>query len=516
MGNRSFAAERGSGAKFDVLPTQRGRRVTGLKSLSKNLLIYGGGLLLKRAISFVMIPFYTRYLVPADYGIMELLELSTFIAAFFIGFGVLHSVFRFCALAKTDEERRKTKTNGLLTIICLGGPITVVLAAASPVVARVTVGDPGMWALATLAMAGVFFGEAQQMLLGFFRVDSRPLAYGIYSLVSTLVSLGLNILFIAGLGLGVKGIFLSSFISSAVLTLVLVVPFLPGGGWRPDRVLIRSMLAYCMPFIPSGLMAFTVNFADRYFLRMYTDLTTVGVYALGYKFGMVGAMLVAMPFGLVWSAQAFDIANGPRPRDTYGRVLTYYSGVLIALSAGVSVLAPEVLQIMATPAYLGAAAVVPPVAWGILLLNVSDVLRVGLLLEKKTGWLPVIWGVSTVVNLALNFLWIPAYGMAGAAWSTLVSFLVQAVMTHVISRRIYPITVEWGRLGVLVGAGVGVEIGALFLPQMPPYTSAAVKTAGMVGIALLILLSPGFMKKDEREALRRIRARLFQRAEEAS
>jgi O-antigen/teichoic acid export membrane protein len=498
-------------------PRQRGSRVTGLKALSKNLLIYGGGLLLKRAISFVMIPFYTRYLAPADYGIMELLELSTFIAAFFIGFGVLHSVFRFYALATTDEERRRTKTNGMLTILCLGGPITAVLVAASPLVARVTIGNPGMWPLAMLAMIGVFFSEAQQMLLGFFRVDSRPVAYAIYSLISTIISLALNIFFIAGLGLGVKGIFLSSFISSAALTIVLVVPMLPGGGWRPDGALVRSMLAYCLPFIPQGLMAFTVNFADRYFLRRYTDLTTVGVYALGYKFGMVGAMLVAMPFGLVWSAQAFDIAKGPNPRDTYGRVLTYYTAVLVALSTAVSVLAPEVLQIMATPAYLGAATVVPLVAWGILLLNVSDVLRVGLLLEKKTGWLPVIWGVCTVINLGLNFLWIPAYGMAGAAWSTLVSFLVQAVMTYWISNRIYPITVEWGRLAALVLAGVGAQVVTMWFPVMSPYASTAVKSVLMAGIAVLLLLTPGFVKRDEREAVHRLRVRLFRRAgQEAS
>lgn len=482
-----------------------------LKSLTKNLVIYGGGLLLKRAISFVMIPFYTRYLVPADYGLMELLELSSFIAAFFIGFGVLHSVFRFCALADSEEEKRRTKTNGLITVGLLGGPITVALVLAAPVIAQVAAGDRTVWPLAALMMGGVFFSEAQQLLLGFFRVDGRPLAYGIYSLISTFVSLGLNILFIAGLGLGVKGIFLSSFISALLFAVVLFVPFVRGGGWKPDPKLIRSMLAYCVPFIPSGLMAFTVNFADRYFLRVYTDMTTVGVYALGYKFGMVGAMLVAMPFGLVWSAQAFEISKAPDPAHTYGRVLTYYAGVLIALSAGVSALAPEVLRIMATPAYYGAATVVAPVAWGILLLNVSDVLRVGLLLEKKTGWLPVIWGVSTVVNMILNFLWIPAYGMAGAAWSTLAAFLVQAVMTHWISNRIYPITVEWGRLGVLVALGIGVQVASAFVPEMPPYASAAVKCTVMLLLGIALLLTPGFVKPDEREGLRALRLRFTRR-----
>lgn len=483
-----------------------------LKSLSKNMLIYGGGLLLKRAISFFMIPFYTRYLTPADYGLLEILELCGFIAAFFVGFGVMHSVFRFNAQAETEEARNHIKANGFLTVAMIGGPVTVLLLLCSPLIAQVGTGDRALWPLVILVMSGVLFSEAYQLLLAYCRAEGRAVTYAIYSLGSTFLTLSLNILFLVGFGFGVKGILYSSVSTSVLFTIVLLAPRLRLGGWRPDFGLIRQMLAYCTPFIPMGLMAFTVNFADRYFLRIYSDMTTVGIYALGYKFGMVGGMLIGTPFNLVWSAQQFEIAKSPNPRETYGRVLTYYVAALVALCTVVSVLSREVLEIMATPAFLPAAGVIPIVAWGILCLNATDMLQVGILLEKRTVWLPAIWGGSTVINLGLNFLLIPTWGMAGAAWSTLAAFLFQAGATYVISSRLYPFHVEWDRLAVIVGAGLAIQFGARFVPVLPAFASAAAKGVLLVACGAVLVLVPGLVRADERAALRALRARFSRTA----
>ncbi len=482
-----------------------------LKSLSKNMLIYGGGLLLKRAISFFMIPFYTRYLTPADYGLLEILELCGFIAAFFVGFGVMHSVFRFNAQAETEEARNHIKANGFLTVVMIGGPVTVLLLLCAPLIAQIGTGDRTLWPLVILVMSGVLFSEAYQLLLAYCRAEGRAVTYAIYSLGSTFLTLSLNILFLVGFGFGVKGILYSSVTTSVLFTFVLLGPRLRGGGWRPDPKLIRQMLAYCTPFIPMGLMAFTVNFADRYFLRIYSDMTTVGIYALGYKFGMVGGMLIGTPFNLVWSAQQFEIAKSPNPRETYGRVLTYYVAALVAVCTVVTVLAREVLTIMATPAYLPAATVIPVVAWGILCLNATDMLQVGILLEKRTVWLPVIWAGSTVINLGLNFLLIPTWGMSGAAWSTLAAFAFQAGATYLVSTRLYPFDVEWYRLGVVITAGIGLQLGSRLLPEMPVMAAVALKAVLLLLCMGLLPFLPGLVKTDERAMAYRLWQRLSRR-----
>ena len=90
-----------------------------LKALSRQTVLYGGGLLLKRGIGFLMIPFYTHALTTGDYGTLEILELTGYIAAFFVGWGLLQAVYRFHAAAGSEAERREIRANGVLGVLLL-------------------------------------------------------------------------------------------------------------------------------------------------------------------------------------------------------------------------------------------------------------------------------------------------------------------------------------------------------------------------------------------------------------
>lgn len=482
-----------------------------LKSLSKQTIVYGGGLLLKRGIGFFMIPVYTHYMNPEEYGLLELLELTGFIAAFFIGFGMLQAVYRFHADVESPQEQRIVKTNAVMTVIVMGGVVTLGLLAASPWIARLAAGKAEISPLVVLLLLGVFVSEIGQLLLGFFRVERRPIAYVAYSLSSTAVSLTLNIVFLVGLSMGVRGILLSTLISGALLMIVLLATFYRGGGWKVDFELIRRMFSYCLPFIPTGLMAFTVNFSDRYFLRVFTDMGTVGVYALGYKLAMIVGFLVGTPFGLVWKAQAFEIAKDPNAQTTYGRVMTYYTGALLAVCAVISVGARELVAIMAAPEYARAASIVPIIAWSTVFLTLDSMVQVGILLKKRTMWLPVIYAGTMGVNVGLNFLLIPRMGMMGAAWATVAALFFQIAAGYVVASRLYPIRYEWRRL---IGMSAGVLLAqalAGFVPEWGHVASLAVKGGILVGLAAILFALPGFLLPDERALLARLVGRIRRR-----
>jgi O-antigen/teichoic acid export membrane protein len=487
-----------------------------LKSLSKQTVVYGGGLLLKRGIGFFMIPVYTRYMNPSEYGLLELLELTGFIAAFFVGFGMLQAAYRFHADVQGAEAQRRVKTNAVLTVVVLGAAVTLGLVAASPLIARIAAGKAELAPLVVLLLLGVFVSEVAQLLLGFFRVEARPVAYVLYSLASTAVTLTLNIVFLVGLAMGPRGILLSTLISGVLLVVVLVARFLPGGGWEIDFALMRRMFAYCLPFIPTGLMAFTVNFSDRYFLRVYTDMGTVGVYALGYKLGMIAGFLVGAPFALVWKAQAFEIAKEPNAQTTYARVMTYYTAALLAVCAALSVSAREIVALMAAPEYAQAATIVPIIAWSTVFLALESVVQVGTLLKKQTMWLPVIYAGTMIINVGLNVLLIPGMGMMGAAWATVAALFFQVAMGCVVSNRFYPIRFEWRRLIAMAGVVLLAQALAGLVPASSPAGSLALKGGILAVLAAALLAVPGFLLPDERTLLSHLLGRVVRRGEGAS
>jgi O-antigen/teichoic acid export membrane protein len=260
-----------------------------------------------------------------------------------------------------------------------------------------------------------------------------------------------------------------------------------------------------------GLMAFTVNFSDRYFLRILIDMQTVGIYALGYKLGMMVGFLVGTPFHLVWSAQAFEIAKSEGAQETYARILTYYGAALLAVCGILSITAREIVVVMAAPEYAGAAVVVPVIAWSILFLNANDMLQVGILLEKRTFWLPTIWGGTTIINLGLNFLLIPRIGMMGAAWATLAAFAFQSAATAWVSNRLYPIRYEWRRLVLMVAVALAALASGMLIGELPVLGALALKGLILAGFAGILLVMPGFLQDDERALVSSLWSRLSAR-----
>ena len=91
-----------------------------------------------------------------------------------------------------------------------------------------------------------------------------------------------------------------------------------------DLTKLRPMLSYGLFFVPVGLASFVLNFADRYFLRAFSTLEEVGLYALAYKIAMIVTMLVAVPFNQVWHSYLFEIRNQPNAKDVYAKVATYF------------------------------------------------------------------------------------------------------------------------------------------------------------------------------------------------
>src|SRR5467141_1556910 len=212
------------------------------------------------------------------------------------------------------------------------------------------------------------------------------------------------------------------------------------------------------------MFAFVLNWSDRYFLRLYSSIEAVGIYGLGYKFGMIVVMLVSVPFMFVWNAYMFEIEKQANARQTYARVATYFMLGLCGAGLVISVFSRELIVLMADRAYWGAEQVIPVVVLAMILMCSDNVFQVGLLIQGRTGYLSVAKGIAAAVNLALNVLLIPRYGVMGAAWATAIAFAVYAVSIFLAAQRAYRIDFEEGRLVKLAVCTLGTFAAASLVP----------------------------------------------------
>lgn len=424
-----------------------------IKSLSRQSLIYGIGHILSRSISFLLLPFYSHFIPPEDYG--ALVFLYMFIAVFqVIYIGGLDIAFLRFYVAESDEVKRKIFSNCFIAVTVLGAGLSVLFFLFPYLVSSVLFKtDPGAANLWVRISCGVLLLDTMAVIPFLrLRAENRALNFTALKLMNVLINIGANIILVAVYRMGVTGALYGNLIASA-LTLLVLVPVIAGILKAAVSLnQLKELWRFGLPNIPALFFLYIIEFSDRKIIELYRGLEEAGLYSAGYKMGMFMAMVTAA-FRFAW--QPFFLAEAKKEgaEKTFARVFTYFfavSGFLFALfvmfASDLIMSDLPLLNITILEKHYWAGMSVFPI---ILLAHFFDGLyanfTVGIYIKKKTKMVPLIAGAAAVFNVAANLLVIPRYGYIGAAWTTLGSFIIMAALMRIYTRTIYPVHYEWGR-----------------------------------------------------------------------
>jgi O-antigen/teichoic acid export membrane protein len=268
-----------------------------------------------------------------------------------------------------------------------------------------------------------------------------------YYLIQFFVNIGFTIYLVVVAGHGIEGHFEGLLIGQVAVLLLFAGVLLDiiRGSFSRDSA--REILSFGLPLMPATLAMISLTIADRYFLRVYSSFDQIGIYGLGYNFGVIVSVLVVTPFMLSWGPTMWSVSEKPFAKQFYARVLTYFTLVALFVALAISILSPEIIRIMSrSSAFWVAWKVVPLISISYVFYGLYFLTNVGIYLKKKTAYIPLIVGSAAVINLALNFLLIPGGGIMGAAIATLISYILLVVFAYVVSQRSYWIVYEWERL----------------------------------------------------------------------
>ena len=445
-----------------------------LRRLAGQSAVYGLGSIASRVVSFLMLPLYTRYLRdPAEYGHAELILTYVVVLGIVAKLGLTSSFFRFWFDAEDDARRRRVfrtcfTTIGLaslafaLAIVALAGPLADVVLGAGT--------DNGA-ALLRIAALGIWVTANYELVTALFRVQQRPLAFSIATVINIATTIGLTVLFVVGLGMKAEGLLLGNFLGSVVVYGGLLVVQRRWLGVAVDRPLLGELLRFGLPLIPAAAAVWAVNMIDRPAVQAlapgsaHARAELLGVYAVSYKL-VQGITLLINAFQLTWPAFAYSIRDDDEARRTYAAILGLYVAVMGWAVLGVGLLAPWLLRVVATARYAGATEAVVPLAAGTALYGTYYIAAIGAGRAKRTGrnWLVAL--AAAAVDLACLAVLVPRYGIRGAGWSAFVAYLVMVVLMLAWSQRVWPVPYPWGRiLRAAAAAGGLLALGLLLSPD---------------------------------------------------
>lgn len=313
--------------------------------------------------------------------------------------------------------------------------------------------------LVFIALNGLYY-----LVLNQFRWELRSREFAMVSLGYAVLTLSFVLLFCLVLGWGLEGVLIAQIAATLICLLV--------GLWRLkasfklvfDFAALRRMLVFSLPLVPSGVAIFTSLYVNRFALIQYTSIEEVGIYGLATRIaGLITLSILGVQAAL--TPLVYQHANQPETPGQIARLFGWFVAFALLGCLGLGLLASELVQLFATAEYASAAPLVIILAPA-MLLSQMYVFAPGIGIRKKTLYQLGVTLLVAAISVLANWLLVPAFGMAGAAWATLFSSIVFLWGWFWVSQRLYPVPYAWRQLALcllafIICALVGREIETL-------------------------------------------------------
>lgn len=451
--------------------------------------------ILTTGMSFVMFPLYAHHFTPSEFGILDLLTLTSMLVGWTVALEIYQGVAVYVG-GETDARRVVAYASTALWF-AVGAYTSFTLIAeilAAPI-ARILLGSTGEAFLVRVSIVWMSVSGVLMIASAQLRWQLRPGAFVRAAVINATYTVVAAAILVFGANLEVEGVILAQLIGASVSLLYVLIETRGTFQLTFDWHKCRQMLGFSVPMVPSSVGVFLNLYADRLVIQHLRSLADVGLYGVGYRLAMVLSLLFT---GFQSAALPLILARKDDPSTPAGLAQVFRIFTALSLSAFVvlSLLATPAIHILAGPRYQSAASVVPLLVISVLFANMY-IFAPGMAIKKRPFPMAAITVAAGIGNLVLALVLVPPLGISGAGIATASTSLAWFVALMILSQRHYAVPHRWWQLGFAAGVVVSFVGGSLVL--LPASGADALRASQLfvrlvlvaVGVALSATLGLG-------------------------
>ena len=390
-------------------------------AVGRRSLVYALGGLAYKGVALLAVPILARVLTPAELGVLDLAAVLATISGLVIGQGTEQGI---AYLEPRLGERGAVWSSA---VAAMGIVAVLLLAAAALVaepVAEIVFGDPDRSAVVVALAAYGGCIALTTTALNAVRLHGTAAGYARASFLLVTAEMGIALLVLWLFDAPVEGMVLGWCAGALLVGIPLIVMSVPSWG-LPSVTSIRRLLSFGFPLVPAAIAWFVGDAWIRAVVANELPPSDLGAYGIAYRLSSVIVLLVT-GFGVAWYPYLFR-SPAHTVVERAAAVLAYLLLSLGTVAAVVTLLAPDIIRLVAGPGYVAAAHAVGPLALG------SVALGAFILVSGVTGAsgssrriaLAALLGM--IVQIVAAGLLVSAGGLAGAGFASLAGYVVAAV-----------------------------------------------------------------------------------------
>ncbi|TFD95756.1 lipopolysaccharide biosynthesis protein [Jeotgalibacillus sp. R-1-5s-1] len=418
-----------------------------LKRIGADSLLYAFMNVGTKLIAFIMLPIYTMYLTPAEYGALDLIDRMTSMLTFLIIFGTDSALAYYYFETKDAKKRLEHVRNVLYFRLSVVVVLFLLVVLFDQAIAGFLFEDMVYLPMLYLAMTVLLLDSLVVVILMVMRFDFKTKRVVIFTVAKMFLIALISYLFLVYVAQDPEVVLYGRIISVAIVLVMLLFMsyqyLVPKINWSS----MKEMLKYATPLVPASIAFWVIASSSSLFIQYFGTQSEVGIYGAATKLATI-ITLVTSGVQLAWRPYSMSIKDKPDSPVLFSKV--YYILLLIG-TFGLLVIAtimPWLIGILGEE-YESAYQYVALVSAATFLNFFYLIISVGLFFKKKTGVISATFGIVALVNLALNFALIPPFGIWGAVISYLASYMAAITFIFSKSQKYYHVPVSYIKMVII-------------------------------------------------------------------
>jgi len=413
------------------------------KYFLKHSIIYSISNVATKASGIILLPIYTSYFTVEEFGRLGLVLAIITILIQIVVLGQNQSILKFNNQIEYADKKKSILFTLSLFVIISALLFTLIGEFSAPWLAKVLGNYEDYYLSLRIANYIVVVSIINNVFQNKLRADEKSVSFTVVSLIKLFVLIFAIVYLVTSLELGINGVLYGQLISE-IATLIILTPFmLKSMEFKFEKNILTESLKFGLPLIFSALSMTLLNISDRFLIKFLDSEEALGLYELGYRVAGILNMFMIMPLSLTLLPVAYKVYQQPGDKDYYRKIMTYAAYFLVWGALALSIFSKEIIELFSSSgSYLPAYEVVPVILFAYVFFGMSMISSLGMYLTAKTAYIAIITIASAVLNIILNFVFIPKYGIMGAAVNTLIAFIFLYLFSDIVSNRYYRIGFE--------------------------------------------------------------------------
>jgi len=462
-----------------------------IQRLGKSSVIYTITTILQNGIAFFLLPLYTRYLTPTDYGILAVVSSINGFLSIFLMLALNGAMTRFYFDYRFEPEKLKVFWGTILTfilIVSMGAGGLLILF--GQILFKPVIGEIPFWPFVALGIGAVMFQPFFTIYLSLLQTREKAGKYAVFSLIQFMINISLTITLVVFVGWGAEGPLTATLTTAVLFFIASIYALRDDVVFGISKIYLKEALRYSLPLVPHSLASQISNATGKLFLNYLVNTGSAGLYNIGFMFGsIIGVVSDGINKAYVPVSMGILSTNRREELDHLKNIVLFLVVMYCLLGALISLFAKEAILILTTEAFYKSYVIVPFLAFYFVLGGIYYILvNILFFVKRATKFVAIGTGIGAFSNILLSWLLIPRYGLFGAAAATIIAQVIGTIFIGFIGHAFEIIRWEYRKFVSIFILSAVFSFSLLLLKDLNLWSFVGIKTLAF-GVLFFLLNS---------------------------